>query len=109
MRRVFFTVAAATLSWLALAPSVAQASWLSEALHAWLDRDDYGYYAYPPAVEYYPGGYGEVYAPGYTVVPGYYYYGGPYYRYVPYRAWYGPRHEWHDWDHWRHEHHEHRR
>jgi hypothetical protein len=108
MRTILCTLAVlAALTLVLAAPVPAQASWLSEAMHAYLDRDDYGYYAYPPGTDYYAPGYSTYYAPGYTTVPGYVYYGGPYYQYVPYRAWYGgDRH----WEHNRHdEHHEHHR
>jgi hypothetical protein len=107
MRKALLVVAAVMLSWLAAAPGAVQASWLSEALHAWLDRDDYGYYTYPPPAEYVAPA-PVPYAPGYAAVPGYVYYGGPYYRYVPHRAWYGPREQWHDWDRWHHERHDRR-
>jgi len=103
MRRILFIWVAA-LALMLTGPVVVRASWLSEALHAYLDRDDYSYYAYPPPTEYYAPGYNTYYGPTYTTVPGYVYYGGPYYRYVPHRAWYGgARH----WDHWGHEYHEH--
>jgi hypothetical protein len=85
-------VAAATLGGVAATPSNAQASWLSQALHATFDP---GYYAGP--TYYYPG-YGTYYGPGYGgyyVEPGYVPYYGSYVTpyYVPYRShsWYGPR------------------
>ena len=88
------------------APIPAEASQLSEALHAFLGQDDYAYYTYPPGVEYAAPGYGYYYGPGYSTVPGYVYYGGPYYQYTPYRAWYGgARH----WDRGHHDRYEHRR
>ncbi len=107
MRTILLTLAVlAGLTAVMATPAAAQASWLSEALHAYTDRDDYAYYTYPPTTEYVAPGYNYYYAPGYTAVPGYYYYGGPYYQYVPYRAWYGgDRH----WVHEEHERHEHRR
>jgi hypothetical protein len=108
MRKVAFALAAVgALTVLAAAPPATQASWLSEALHSYFDRDDYGYYYYPPVDgSYPPGSYSYYYAPEYPAVPGYFYYGGPYY--VPYRT-YGYRpwaghHEWHEWR----EHHGHR-
>ena len=85
-----------------LTPSKAQASWLSEALHARFDPAyGYSYYNYAPAYgyPYYDYPYGTYYS-GPT-----YYYGVPYgsYWYGPryYRPWYGHRwhehhgHEWH--------------
>ena len=85
----------------------AKASWLSEALHAYLDPyyygPAYGYYAYPPAPVFPGYGYSGYYAPGYGYgypVPSWSYSYGPGY----YRPWYHHGHEWHEHD-W-HAHHE---
>jgi hypothetical protein len=115
MRKLLFAVvAAAPLALLAAAPSPARASWLSQALHAYLDRDYYGgYYYYNPGYEfYYAPDYYE-YAPWYGYYRGSYYAPYHYYRYGPTyrRPWYGNPYRWHERHgrEWHGEHGHHRR
>jgi hypothetical protein len=97
MRRSLCSLAAIlTLAILAAIPSQARASWLSEALHDYVDRYAApGYYGPAPV-------YG--YDPDYVAPPtGYYsYYSYPAYPYTYtapgyYRPWYRDGHAWHEW------------
>src|SRR5262249_29605985 len=99
-----------------LTPSKAEASWLSEALHARFDPAyrGYSYYDYGPAYGYYRDygyPYGTYYyAPAYDYVVPYrsYWYGAGYYRPWYGHGWHGHGgHEWHGGRGWHggHEHH----
>ena len=102
MRKYLFAgIAAAALAVVAVLPGSARASWLSQALHNWMDPDDYApYYYMPPGYGAYPGYYGNGSGYGYNT-PGYGYYGPP--NYPPYfgsgyyRPWNRNRHMWHEW------------
>jgi hypothetical protein len=90
MRSLFLSAALGlgSLGLIAATPSRAEASWLSEALHAYFDPYYYGGY-YSPAYAYPWYGY---YGPGYVYsYPSYSYYSVPYY--------YGParRDYWGGW------------
>jgi hypothetical protein len=100
MRKLLYAMAAAAaLGLMAVVPSQASASWLSEALHHYLDRDYYDpYHVAPPAAYYAPDTHyysPPVYEP---VVP---YYSAPVYNYgyAPgyhrWHAWYGGPRYWH--------------
>jgi hypothetical protein len=112
MRTFLFSLAlAAALMTLAVTAQPANASWLSEALHAYLDRDQVNY---PPAYNY-PAP-PATYVPPSPAVPAYGYYSVP--TPVPYPA-YGPSYygSWYVYpyrgpawrQHWEHEWREHHR
>jgi hypothetical protein len=105
MRKLLFSaVAIAALAFVAASPSPSQASWLSQALHAYYDPVYSGsYYDYPPYGSYAPA-YSSYYAPYYGYAPSYGYYGSYYYA-PPRTSWYGPRYygSWYGNPHWQHE------
>jgi len=92
MRKLLFStlVGIAGLGLWTATPAPADASWLSEALHAYYDPY-YGYYGpstYPVPYSYDYGTYYEPYlVPGYSY--SYWYTPGPYYRW--YGSYYAPR------------------
>jgi hypothetical protein len=119
MRKFLFIALAATALGLPATARPANASWLSQWLHAYFDRPVYdgNYYYYDPGYIDRGPAYSYEYqqppvytVPGYTYTPSYYpYYVSPYY--VPsinysrpgwYRPWYGDQYGWHGrhWDGW---------